>query len=78
MNPSTSRSFLSPRAIQNARTRIFIPGSDPRFVSRTRVTASRGAPRQAGSRQPTAVPSPRLFSPGLLDRLHAPLTRYAD
>ena len=74
---STSR--LSPRAVQNARTRIFVPGSDPRFAPAMR--ASNPLHSRVAGTSPTpriAPPSPRLFSPGLLDRLHTPLTRYVD
>ena len=77
MNYPLSNSRLSPRAIQNARTRIFIPGSDPRFASAARASNpvysrfTLGTPKAAGTPE-------RLFSPGLLDRLQAPLTRYID
>jgi hypothetical protein len=77
MHNQFSRSLLGPRAIQNARTRIFVPGSDPRFAS-----AARAADPRRDHRLPVtptaALPTQRLFSSGLLDRLHAPLTRYAD
>ncbi|MEO6568952.1 MAG: hypothetical protein ABIO94_09335 [Opitutaceae bacterium] len=79
MNSSLLNSRLSPRAIQNARTRIFVSGSDPRFASPARAS-SPVHPRAAGvASTPRIAPySQRLFSPGLLDRLQAPLTRYTD
>ncbi|MEO6005789.1 MAG: hypothetical protein ABIZ04_18990 [Opitutus sp.] len=72
-----SRSFTAPRAIQNARTRIYIPGSDPLFSPAAWRSASRLSSRvtQLGSVDAT---EPRLFTPGLLDRLQTPLTRYTE
>jgi hypothetical protein len=77
MNYSVSRPFLSPRAIQNARTRIFVPGSDPRFSFTSRTTSRPGMKDSAALRTPS-LPVDRLFSPGLLDRLQAPLSRYSE
>ena len=72
-----TRLLTGPRAIQNARTRIYIPGSDPLFSPLARRNASQPFARRA---EPTGSEStePRLFTPGLLDRLQTPLTRYVE
>lgn len=72
-----SPSLLTPRAIQNARTRIFVPGSDPRFATRP-AFASRTRFETSPYSADRALPTPRLFAPGLLDRLQAPLSRYSE
>jgi hypothetical protein len=73
----SSSSLLSPRAVQNARTRIFVPGSDPRFGSVARSSStSRFARLPSGVQTPLSTQ--RLFTPGLLDRLQTPLTRYSE
>lgn len=74
-----TRSLIPPRAVQNARTRIFVPGSDPRFAfAAGRTRGARSAHSSATPAPATTLAEQRLFSPGLLDRLHAPLTRYAE
>lgn len=57
-------------SLRNARTRIFVPGSDPVFQPRETVRARRA--RMLGS---FAVDTPRLFRADLLDRLQPSLTR---
>lgn len=69
-----TRSFSSLTASRNARSRIFVPGSDPMFGRRrdwTRATHPAVA-------TVAPMPTPRLWDLGLLDRLQAPLTRYHD
>ncbi|HEX2853066.1 MAG TPA: hypothetical protein VHO24_07505 [Opitutaceae bacterium] len=73
----SSSSFSTSLAVQNARTRIFVPGSDPRFGSVSRASTADRFARRPSSAQ-TAFPNGRLFSPGLLDRLQTPLTRYTE
>ena len=68
-----THSFSSLNASRNARSRIFVPGSDPIF-GRHRDWTRAVLPAVA-----TATPvTPRLWDPGLLDRLQAPLTRYHE
>ena len=72
-----TRLFTGPRAIQNARTRIYIPGSDPLFSPLARRNKTQPFARRA---QPSGSEStePRVFTPGLVDRLQTPLTRYVE
>jgi len=70
-------SFFSPRALQISRTRMFVPGSDPLFSTRSRTDAARHASRLRAPRE-AALNQPRLFTPGLVDRLQSPLTRYFE
>ena len=70
---SRTRSFSSLNASRNALSRIYVSGSDPIF-GRHRDWTRAVHPAVA-----TATPvAPRLWDPGLLDRLQAPLTRYHD
>jgi len=68
-----TRSFTSLNASRNARSRIFVSGSDPIF-GRHRDWARAVLPAVATNTPVT----PRLWDPGLLDRLQAPLTRYHE
>lgn len=65
------------RSLRNARTRIFVSGSDPLF--------GRGATRKTfgttSSSQPDATGGAvnlKLWQPELLDRLQTPITRYRE
>jgi len=68
-----TRSFSSLGASRNALSRIFVSGSDPIFGRRRDWT--RAVLPAVASATPV---TPRLWDPGLLDRLQTPLTRYHE
>ena len=66
--PTRSLRFSSLRSVQNARTRIFVVGSDPVFrTARPWATASR-----------IGNDFDRLWDPRVVDLLTPRLTRYHD
>ena len=62
------------RAARTSSARIYAAGADPKFGRRAEPKLLRLEPAF-----PTANPTePRIFRPGLVDRLEAPLTRYRE
>jgi hypothetical protein len=65
------------RSVQNARSRIYVPGSDPVFNSNARSgTTIRLVPAFPDDKAAT-VTSPTL-RPNFVDRLQPPVTRYHE
>lgn len=63
------------RAVHNARTRIFAPGSDPLF---RRDLRSKATFASASSERTAATRGFPLWRRDLLDRLQPPVTRFRD
>jgi len=61
------------RSIHNSRTRVYAAGRDPLFGSIGRFPV-----RRLSRPYPEVEPTPKLWRPGLLDRLQTSVTRYRD
>ena len=66
------------RSVQNARSRIYVPGSDPMFTRTPKSGATIRLVPAFPDREPTAEANTPLFGQRVLDRLQAPLTRYRE
>ena len=66
------------RSVQNARSRIYIPGSDPMFSRTSRPGGTIRLVPAFPDREPTADANSPLFGQRALDRLQSPLTRYRE
>lgn len=74
--PSRPLPVTSLRSLRNSRTRIFAAGADPKFGRRPVAPTFRLVPAFPDER--SAAAAPRLWSPGLIDRLQAPVSRYRE
>lgn len=64
-------------AARNARTRIFVPGADPKFGRPARSTTFQLI-RAFPEKTTAPADAPRLWRPEVVDRLQAPITRYRE
>ena len=66
------------RSVQNARSRIYIPGSDPMFTRTSRNGATIRLVPAFPDSAPSAEANAPLFSQHVLDRLQSPVTRHRE
>jgi hypothetical protein len=66
------------RSVQNARSRIYVPGSDPLFNRTSRPGATIRLVPAFPDDEPSAQAKFPLSGQRVLDRLQAPLTRYRE
>jgi hypothetical protein len=66
------------RSVQNARSRIYVPGSDPLFTRTSRPGATIRLVPAFPDREPATEAKSPLSGQQVVDRLQTPLTRYRE
>ena len=76
--PAQRLPVIGLRSVQNARSRIYVPGSDPMFTRTPRPGATIRLVPAFPDREPRAEANSPLSGQRVLDRLQSPLTRYRE
>jgi hypothetical protein len=75
---SRSLSITSLQSLRNARSRIYVPGSDPLFSRMSRSKPSIRVVPAFPDEEPAVDADTPLWRQEVIDRLQTPLTRYHE